>query len=107
GLRCLAAIDFNPEAIDTLKANLVDVRRAGFEYPLHALKEDLTRFGPTQLSGVIETQSVDVIVGGPPCQGFSTARQRDGSNHGAERFKEDPRRHLYRCFLDYVQFFQP
>jgi DNA (cytosine-5)-methyltransferase 1 len=47
-----------------------------------------------------------VIVGGPPCQGFSKVRQRDGSNSGP-RIVEDKRRHLYREFLRYVDFFQP
>jgi len=49
---------------------------------------------------------VDVIVGGPPCQGFSTVRQTDGANHG-ERLVEDKRRTLYQEFLKYVAFFKP
>lgn len=49
---------------------------------------------------------VDVIVGGPPCQGFSKVRRVDGANNGA-RFVHDPRRQLYREFLRYVDFFQP
>jgi DNA (cytosine-5)-methyltransferase 1 len=99
GFRCLAAIDFNPEAVATLRANLPEVT--------HALERDLTRFRPDQLKAVIGAERVDVIVGGPPCQGFSTARQRDGANHGQSRFIDDPRRHLYREFLRYVGFFQP
>jgi len=47
-----------------------------------------------------------VIVGGPPCQGYSTVRQSDGSNNGP-RMIEDKRRHLYREFLRFVGFFQP
>jgi DNA (cytosine-5)-methyltransferase 1 len=100
GFDCLAAVDFNHEAVTTLRANLPDVR--------HALEKDLTAFGPADLAGVIGTKSVDVIVGGPPCQGFSLARQRDGSNHGSERHKShDPRRQLYREFLRYVDHFRP
>jgi DNA (cytosine-5)-methyltransferase 1 len=69
--------------------------------------EDLTKFRPEELVKIIGDQRVDVIVGGPPCQGFSTARQRDGANHGKERFIEDSRRQLYQDFLRYVEFFQP
>jgi DNA (cytosine-5)-methyltransferase 1 len=98
GFDCLAAVDFNPQAVDTLRANLKEVN--------HAFEKDLTKFGPEELSALIGTRQVDVIVGGPPCQGFSTARQRDGSNHG-KRLKEDHRRHLYRQFLDHVECFQP
>lgn len=107
GFRCLAAVDFNHEAVATLSANLVEARHVGFLPPTHALEQDLNKYPPEALAALIGTSHVDVIVGGPPCQGFSTARQRDGSNHGTERFKEDPRRHLYRRFLDHVEFFQP
>lgn len=105
GYRILAAIDFNPEAIATLRQNLPDVP--------FALCEDLTVFPPKKLarllagaSGTHVQPSIDVIVGGPPCQGFSRARQADGSNHGP-RLKPDERRHLYREFLRYVEHFQP
>ena len=98
GFQCLAAIDSNAKAVATLKANLPETE--------HILERDLTRFAPAELAQVIGTDSVDVIVGGPPCQGFSRARQVDGSNHGA-RLKADPRRFLYREVLRYVDFFQP
>ena len=98
GFECLAAIDFNAPAVATLSANLSDVR--------HALVRDLTKFRPEELAELLGVEHVNVIVGGPPCQGFSTARQVDGANHG-DRLKADPRRHLYREFLRYVKFFQP
>ncbi len=69
-------------------------------------EKDLTKFRPKQLAKEIGDFEVDLIVGGPPCQGFSTARQVDGANHG-DRLTEDPRRFLYREFLRYVDFFQP
>lgn len=98
GFQGLAAIDFNPEAIQVLKANLPEIPQI--------LERDLTRFSPRDLEALIGTNQVDLIVGGPPCQGFSTARQVDGANHG-ERLKEDPRRHLYKEFLRHVEHFQP
>ncbi len=106
GFRCLAAIDFNPEAIKTLKSNLSDTRHPNFEPVTHALERDLIEFTPNALSELIGTKHIDVIVGGPPCQGFSTARQRDGANHG-KRLIEDPRRQLYQRFLAFIEFFQP
>jgi DNA (cytosine-5)-methyltransferase 1 len=98
GFTVLAAIDFNPEAISVFKANFPKVD--------HILQKDLTTFTPSELEKLIGTTKVDVIVGGPPCQGFSTVRQRDGSNSGP-RMVEDPRRYLYREFLRYVGFFRP
>ena len=101
GFRCLAAIDFNAEAIATFRANFPEL---GDE---RIRQEDLTTFNPKHLAKIIGSERVDVIAGGPPCQGFSTARQRDGANHGSERFIEDPRRLLFLEFLRYVEFFQP
>ncbi len=99
GLQCLAAIDFDPEATATFRANFPNVPQV--------LQRDLTEFAPADLAKIIGPTAVDVIAGGPPCQGFSTARQRDGANHGALRFIQDDRRQLYREFLKYVGHFKP
>ncbi len=98
GLRCAAAIDFNPEAVEVFRANFPEVP--------HALEEDLSTFRPNQLAALLGTNRIDVVVGGPPCQGFSTVRQVDAANHGS-RVKRDKRRYLFRSFLDYVDHFQP
>jgi DNA (cytosine-5)-methyltransferase 1 len=98
GFRCLAAIDFNQEAITTFEAN--------FPEDIVALRKDLTTFTPGKLVAKIGVNSVDVIVGGPPCQGFSHVRQVDSANHGA-RVRRDKRRYLFRAFLDYVDAFRP
>jgi DNA (cytosine-5)-methyltransferase 1 len=97
GFKVLAAIDFNDEAVQTFKANFPGVL---------ALHKDLTKFPPVKLATKLGTNQVDVIVGGPPCQGFSTVRQVDAANHGS-RVKRDKRRYLYRVFLDYVEAFRP
>ncbi|KAF0179049.1 MAG: Cytosine-specific methyltransferase [Limisphaerales bacterium] len=98
GFKVLAAIDFNPEAIATFKAN--------FSKDTLALHKDLTRFPPDKLAAKLGVNQVDVIVGGPPCQGYSTVRQVDAANHGS-RVKRDKRRYLFRVYLDYVAAFRP
>lgn len=75
GLQILAAIDFDPKAIEVYQAN--------FPKTPHILCEDLTQFAPAELAALLGTSRVDVIAGGgPPCQGFSQVRQRDGANDG-------------------------
>lgn len=98
GLKCVAAIDHDVHAVNSLRMN------HGSEGV--ALERDLTRFLPEELAELIGLTSVEVIIGGPPCQGFSTARQTDGSNSGS-RLVEDPRRDLYKVFLKFVSFFRP
>jgi DNA (cytosine-5)-methyltransferase 1 len=98
GMRCLAAVDFNPSAVETFRRNHPEV-------PV-ALVKDLTEFTPKELDQELGSERVDLIVGGPPCQGFSKARQVGGSNHG-DRLVYDPRRELYREFLKYVAYYQP
>jgi DNA (cytosine-5)-methyltransferase 1 len=98
GFKCLAAIDSNKEAIEVFQKNFPQVP--------HALREDLTEFSAQQLADLVGDEAVDVIVGGPPCQGFSTVRQRDGANSGP-RMIADERRHLYQEFLRYVEYFKP
>jgi len=97
GLECLAAIDFNIHAINTF--NLNHKKQVGYQ-------KDLTEFKPNQLAEIINTKKVDIIVGGPPCQGFSTARSQGGANFG-KRLIDDPRRDLYLRFLEYVEYFLP
>lgn len=98
GFQTLAAVDVDPHAVAVFRRN--------FPHVSYVLQKDLTGFLPGELDELLQGSNVDVIVGGPPCQGFSNARRRDGANHGP-RIKDDPRRELYREFLDYVEWFEP
>ena len=98
GLKCLAGIDFNEHAINTFRDN--------HSSDTVALVKDMTIFKPSELAELIGTEHVDLIVGGPPCQGFSTARQFSGSNSG-DRLVDDPRRELYKFFLKFIDHFRP
>ena len=49
----------------------------------------------------IEKSNIDVIIGGPPCQGFSK------NTPATWRFLEDPRNQLYKSYLEYVKFIRP
>jgi DNA (cytosine-5)-methyltransferase 1 len=97
GLECLAAVDFNKIAIETFNLN--------HTHPV-GMKRDLTQFEPEELAEIIGTNEIDLVVGGPPCQGFSTARTQGGANFGKE-LADDPRRDLYKHFLKHVEFFKP
>ncbi|MDG7032831.1 MAG: DNA cytosine methyltransferase [Nitrososphaerota archaeon] len=84
GLKGLFAVEKDAMAFDTLSSNLL--RRGAFDWPRWLPRaplavEDLLRRHRDRLLRM--RGSVDVVVGGPPCQGFSTAgrrREDDGRN---------------------------
>lgn len=98
GFECLAGVDFNEHAISTFKKN--------HSAKVVSLVKDMTQFSPEELSVLIQHKNVDLIVGGPPCQGFSIARQSAGSNSG-HRLVSDSRRELYKDFFRFIKFFKP
>lgn len=57
--------------------------------------EDIRKLPPDELG--IECE-MDIIAGGPPCQGFSIAGKRD---------KNDPRNSLFVEYVKYVNYFHP
>lgn len=83
GLISLGLYDINESACKTAKFNLED--------PVHCL--DLRKFNPDR-----KTLNADVIVGSPPCQGFS--------NEGYKK-EEDPRNSLVWTFFDLVEILSP
>ena len=52
---------------------------------------------------------VDVIIGGPPCQGFSTVGRgkRGTKEERMNQFVDDPRNSLFKHFLGVVGYFKP
>lgn len=59
---------------------------------------DLLTLSPELVSKNENINNVDVIIGGPPCQGFSIA---------GKRIVEDDRNQLYKTFLNYVEYYNP
>ena len=51
-------------------------------------------------------EKIEVIIGGPPCQGFSMAGARIRTSKGNE-FLDDPRNYLFRHYFSIVQEIEP
>ncbi|UWX54587.1 DNA cytosine methyltransferase [Maribacter litopenaei] len=65
--------------------------------PEIALVGDIREFSPEtvrEISGLNKTDEIDLVVGGPPCQAFSTAGNRKGF--------EDERGNVFLSFIDMV-----
>jgi len=108
GFQTAVAIDHSAVAVETLEGNFSD-------HGIKALVRDLASFTPRDLQAYLtrlgEPSSFDVIVGGPPCQGWSSVgrgKMRSLRTPGGRRQEDsDPRNELYKNFLEYVRFFKP
>lgn len=85
----LLAIDNWKDALTTYAYNRKDAR---------TLCEDLATLDPHKIKKDYNISNVDVIIGGPPCQGFSVA---------GKRIIEDERNKLYKSFVGFVDCFRP
>lgn len=100
GIQGLFAIEKSPDAFLTLKTNLID-RLHHFAWPqwlpeqAHDINHVLRKFRP-QLEAL--RGAVDLLAGGPPCQGFSLAGRR---RHG------DKRNSLVHSYIAMVDAIQP
>lgn len=101
GCKGIFAIEKSPLAFETLKHNLIDGNQYKFDWPswlpVTAMTcETLTAQYHSRLESL--QGSIDLIVGGPPCQGFSTAGRRN---------PEDPRNSMTEEYLKLVKLVSP
>lgn len=89
GYNVLLGIDVWEDALKTYRRN--------HKNP-NTLCGDLSSMPPEEVEEKINHRDVDVIVGGPPCQGFSVA---------GKRIVEDKRNELYKSFVRMVSHFKP
>ena len=89
GFDIAGGIDFNEYATVTFKYNFKEAK-------VHNI--DIASFSNEQI--MEEYHDVDVIVGGPPCQGFSSANRW-------QKETEDPRNKLFFEYIRFVQQIKP
>ena len=101
GMDGLFAVEKDDFAFSTLKHNLIDGQGPTFSWPSwlkpkpYAIEDLLVEYHTelTELRG-----EVDVLAGGPPCQGFSSAGRRRA---------DDPRNRLFKSYLELVSLIEP
>ena len=92
GYHCLYANDFMPDAIETFRYNHPKTRAEC--KPIEEVNAATLR----QSLG-LDKGDLDVLVGGPPCQGFSI--------NAPSRFLHDPRNSLFKHYARFVEEFRP
>lgn len=96
----LFAIEKSPDAFKTLRHNLID-SKSHFQWPSwlpqrsYSIEYVLRRYRSDLLA---LRNNVDLITGGPPCQGFSMAGRREES---------DKRNILVKSYIRFVKTVQP
>ncbi|MFZ5746189.1 MAG: DNA cytosine methyltransferase [Pseudomonadota bacterium] len=97
GWRGCFAIERHASAFDTLHSNLASHFDWPEWFPAKACSiEDLLAKYPNELEAL--RGQIDLIAGGPPCQGFSTAGKRRA---------DDPRNRMTEHYLSLVELVQP
>lgn len=98
GFSIAAAIENDPHAVRTYKANLLDYDAAR---DAKVLDKSILEYVPeTVRTELLGNTECDLLLGGPPCQGFSTHRIL---NAGVN----DPRNKLVLAYFSFVKAFRP
>jgi DNA (cytosine-5)-methyltransferase 1 len=94
----VACVEKEKAFCDTIRANLAAGR---LHKDTKVFEGDITDIGPDRLMAAcgIAPGDIDLVIGGPPCQSFSTV--------GKRRTTQDPRGTLLWQFLRYVEALQP
>jgi len=89
------AIDILQSATQTTKKN---------HNTSHIINNDIRKLKPSDIRNKLKhcgKHRLDLIIGGPPCQGFSSIRPFRSNDD------EDPRNSLFEEFAKYINFFRP
>ncbi|HFE9907330.1 TPA: DNA cytosine methyltransferase [Acinetobacter baumannii] len=89
GFKTVLGVDHDKAAIETFKLNHPDAK---------TILGDIREISNEQILSTLNGISVDVVIGGPPCQGLSLS--------GPRRL-EDPRNQLYLSFIRIVSLLNP
>ena len=79
-------------------------------YKENKVKYENVQIEKDHLTYLKSLKDIDLIVGGPPCQGFSNlgrGKKKEILFNVQDKFIEDPRNQLFKYFLDFVEFYSP
>lgn len=102
GFEALAHVEINHWACETLRARMKyygykNIEKEVIEHDITA--EDIIE----KLDIAVNGRKVDIIIGGPPCQAYSTAgRVRDG-----KKMSTDARNYLFESYVRILEYYKP
>lgn len=102
GFNALAHVEIEPKACMSLRTRMKHYGYKDFDKAV--LNVDITNEDiVNQIDSVVNGRTVHLIIGGPPCQAYSTAgRARDPNG-----MKNDPRNFLFESYVKILNHFKP
>lgn len=102
GFNALAHVEINPVACKTLKTRM---SYYGYKNEDKAVLElDITRKDVIEkINEAVDGRSVDIIIGGPPCQAYSTLGRAKDDN----AMQDDPRNYLFENYVKVLNYYLP
>lgn len=102
GFKALAHAEIDHWACETLRTRM---KFYGYkDYNREVIEHDITADDILErIDNAVNGRTVDVIIGGPPCQAYSTAgRVRDG-----KKMASDPRNYLFESYVKILEYYSP
>lgn len=102
GFNALAHVEINPTACKTLRTRM---RHYGYKNADDAVLElDITRKDIIdKIEKVVNKRVVDIIIGGPPCQAYSSLGRAKDENG----MQNDPRNFLFESYVKVLNYYKP
>ena len=102
GYNALAHVEINPTACETLRTRM---KYYGYKEADEAVLElDITREDVIEcIDKAVKGQEVDVIIGGPPCQAYSSLGRAKDDN----AMQDDPRNYLFESYVKVLNYYKP
>ncbi len=94
GFKVVAGIDIEKKYLASYSHNFPDAKAINQDITKISAEDFFDQFG-------LKPRDLTLLVGGPPCQGFSKNVPRKN------RFLEDPKNLLVKSFLNYCEYIQP
>lgn len=105
GCRIQAAVDTDESAGRTFRDNFDNLQPADPPIVMPGEDFDLEQLRLTEI--LRDESPPDIVIGGPPCQGFAVIGRAKLDSLDDEGFAGDPRNELYRAFVHAVEEWQP
>lgn len=102
GFKALAHVEIDHWACETLRTRM---KFYGYkDYDKEVIEHDITSDDILErIDNAVNGRTVDIIIGGPPCQAYSTAgRVRDG-----KKMASDPRNYLFESYVKILEYYSP